>query len=204
LCDFGALVISIIVSLFSERLMKWREPKIKGMVTPKNILAALGLILIISIPFGFLGGNGKFNIWICFLAAGFMSAAAISLIIEPLLPGTLVQLRDNMIVRGARGTNSQRSAYKDIDCVYFERDCSYSWERKKLIVNVHQKSIDGPNFTIFKVITKNDVIVDGVLQFSYSARSVHQFAVPEDVNVEQVLQILRDKEVKVVEGPLPS
>ena len=185
--------------------MKWREPKIKGMVTPKNILAALGLILIISIPFGFLGGNGKFNIWICFLAAGFMSAASISLIIEPLLPGTLVQLRDDMIVRGARGTNSQRSAYNDIDSVCFERDCSYSWEKKKLIVNVRQKSIEGPNFTIFKVIMKNDVIVDGVLQFSYSAfRSVHQFTVPENVNVEQILQILRDKGVKVVEAPLPS
>jgi hypothetical protein len=112
------------MSLLSERLMKWREPKIKGMVTPKNILAALGLILIVSIPFGFLGGNGKFNIWIYFLATGFMSAAAIGLVIEPLLPGTLVQLRDDMIVRGARGTSSQRSAYKDVDCIYFERDCS--------------------------------------------------------------------------------
>jgi hypothetical protein len=42
------------MSLFSKRLMKWREPKIKGMVTPKNILTALGLILIVSIPFGFV------------------------------------------------------------------------------------------------------------------------------------------------------
>jgi hypothetical protein len=193
------------MGLFGKRLMKWREPKIKGMVTPKNILTALGLILIVSIPFGFLGGNGKFNIWICFLAAGFMSAAAISLIIQPLLPGTLVQLRDDVIVRGARGTNSQRSAYKDIDCIYFERDCSYSWAKKKLIVNVRQKSIEGPNFTTFKVMMKNDVIVDGILQFSYSAfRSVHQFTVPENVNMEQILRILRDKSVKVVEGPLSS
>jgi hypothetical protein len=47
--------------------------------------------------------------------------------------------------------------------------------------------------------------VDGVLQFSYAgSRSVHKFAVPEEVNVEQVLQILRDKGVKVVEAPLPS
>jgi hypothetical protein len=90
-------------------------------------------------------------------------------------------------------------------CIHFERDCSYSWEKKNLIVNVHQKSIEGPNFTIFKVTMKNDVIVDGILQFSYSAfRLVHQFTVPEDVNVEQILQILRDKGVKVVEGPLPS
>jgi hypothetical protein len=37
------------MSLFSKRPMKWREPKIKGMVTPKNIFIALGLILIVSI-----------------------------------------------------------------------------------------------------------------------------------------------------------
>jgi hypothetical protein len=192
------------MSPFSERLMKWREPKIKGMVTPKNILYAFGLILIVSIPFGFLGGNGKFNIWICFLAVGFMSAAVIGLLIQPLLPGTQIQLREDAIVRVVSKRN-EKSTYKDIDCIYFERDCSYSWENKKLIVNVHQKSIEGPNFTIFKVIMKNDVIVDGILQFSYSAfRSVHQFTVPEDENVEQVLQILQDKGVKVVEAPLPS
>jgi hypothetical protein len=37
-----------------------------------------------------------------------------------------------------------------------------------------------------------------------SFRSVQNFAVPEDVNLEQVLQILRDKGVKVLEAPLPS
>ncbi|MGH7977647.1 MAG: hypothetical protein ACREDS_02360 [Limisphaerales bacterium] len=192
------------MSLFDKRLMKWREPKIKGMITPKNILAAIGLILIVSIPFGFLGGNGKFNISICFIALGFMSLAAIGFLIVPLLPGTQIQLKEDAIVRLVSNQN-QKSAYKDIDCIYFERDCSYSWENKKLIINVHQKSIEGPNFTNFKVIMKSDVIVDGVLQFSYTAfRSVHQFAVPESVNAEQVLQILRDKGVKVVEGPLPS
>jgi len=192
------------MSFFSKHLMKWREPKIKGMVTPKNILAAIGLILIISIPFGFLGGNGKFNFWICFLAVGFMSAAVISLLIQPLLPGTQIQLREDAIVR-VMSKHNHKSAYKDIDCIYFDRDCSYSWEKKKLTINVHQRSVEGPNFTNFKVILKSDVIVDGVLQFSYSTfRSVHQFAVPEDVSVEQVLQILRDKGIKVVEGPLPS
>ncbi|MGD0252829.1 MAG: hypothetical protein ABSC01_09050 [Verrucomicrobiota bacterium] len=33
---------------------------------------------------------------------------------------------------------------------------------------------------------------------------VETIVVPEDVNLEQVLQILRDKGVNVVEGPLPS
>ena len=164
--------------------MKWREPKIKGMVTPINVLALFVLIVIVSIPFGFLGGNGKFNISICFIALGFMSFASIGLLIAPLLPGILVQLKEDMIVRGARGTNSQRSAYKDIDCIYLNRDL-YS---------------KGQKLSIFSVVMKNDVIKDDVIQFSYATfRSVHQFVVPESVNVEQVLQILRDKGVKVVE-----
>jgi hypothetical protein len=94
--------ISKTLSIVSKRLMKWREPKIKGMLTPKNILAVFGLILIISIPFGFLGGNGKFNISICLLGLGFMSFASIGFLITPLPPGILVQLKEEMIVRGAR------------------------------------------------------------------------------------------------------
>ena len=184
--------------------MKWREPKIKGMVTPKNILTAIGLILIVSILFGFLGGNWIFSISIYFLALAFMSAAVISLSIESLLPGAQIQLREDAIVR-VMSKRNQKSAYKHIDCIYFDRDCSYSWVANKLIVNVHQKSIEGPNFTNFKVIMKNDVIVDGILQFSFATLNlVHHFAVPEDVNVEQILQILRDKGVKIIEGPLPS
>ena len=52
---------------------------------------------------------------------------------------------------------------------------------------------------------KKDVIVDGIRQFSNaSLRSVQQFSVPDDVNLEQVLQILRDRGIKVVEPTLPS
>jgi hypothetical protein len=192
------------MGLFSKRLMKWREPKIKGMVTLKNILTAIGLILIVSIPFGFLRGNGRFSISIYFIALAFMSTVVISLSPESLLPGAQIQLREDAIVRVMPKRN-QKSAYKDVDCIYFDRDCSYSWEANRLIINVHQRSIEGPNFTNFKVIMKNDVIVDGVLQFSLAAfRSVHQFAVPDDVNLEQVLQILYDQGVRVIEGPLPS
>ena len=185
--------------------MKWREPKIKGMLTPGNILAVFILILIVSIVFGFWGGHGKFSVSVCLLALGFMSIAAIGFLIQPLLPGTLVQLKEDMILRGARGTNSERSVYKDIDCIYFYRDCSYSWNQSALVINIRQRSVGGLNFTSFDVIMKNDVIVDGVKEFSSMAfRSVQRFVVPEDVNVEQVLQILRDKGVKVIEGPLSS
>ena len=192
------------MGLFSKSLMKWREPKVKGMVTFKNILTAIALILIVSIPFGFLHGNGNFSIFIYFLALAFMSAAVISLSIESLLPGEQIQLREDAIVCKMPKRN-QKSAYKHIDCIHYDRDCSYCWEGNRLIVNVHQRSVEGPNFTNFKVIMKNDAIVGGVLQFSYGAlRSLHQFAVTDEVNLEQVLQILRDKGVKVIEGALPS
>lgn len=173
--------------------MKWREPKIKGMVTTKNILTVLVLISFIAILFGFWGGSGKFSSSAFFLSLGFMSAAVLALALQPLLPGTLVQLREDMIVRGARGTNSQRSAYKDIDCINYYRDCSYSWNQNVLQINIHQRSIEGPNFTSFVVVMKNALL-----------RSVQHFVVPEDVNLDQVLQILRDKGVKVVEAPVSA
>lgn len=180
------------MGIFSKRLMKWREPKIKGMVTPKNILFALGLILIISIPFGFWGGNGKFNIWICIFALGFMSVALIGLLLQPLLPGTLVQLKDNMIVRGPRGTNSRRSPYKNIQCVYYLRGCSYQVTQNIPVV-VRANHADQSAFTDFQVVNKSEGFY-----------SVKRFAVPQSVNLEQVVKILRDKGVHVIEGPLPS
>jgi hypothetical protein len=192
------------MGLFSKRLMKWREPKVKGWLTPKNILAMYVLIGAISIPFGFLGGNGKFNVWICFLAAGFMSAATIGLLIRPLLPGTLVQLREDMIVRGARGTSSHRSAYRDIECVYFYRDCSYSMSGNSPVILVHQRNTGSPGFTSFEVVMKNEKTENEFSKSSFANfYSVKRFAVPDNVSLEQVLQILGDKGVKVVEPQLP-
>jgi len=117
------------------------------------MLTILALIVIVSIPFGFLGGNGRFNTSICFIALGFMSLASLGLLIQPLLPGTQIQLREDAIVR-VMSKRNDKSAYKDIDCIYFYRDSSYSWEKNMLIVNVHQRTVDGPNFTSFDVIMK--------------------------------------------------
>jgi len=208
-CDVGNLIAKI-MGLVSKRLMKWREPKIQGMVTSKNIVTAVVLILILAIPFGFWGGNGKFfgggrfSISIYFLGLGFLSIAPAVLLLQSVFPGSQIQLREDAIVR-LMSRRNQRSVYKDIDCIYFYRDCSHSWNRGVLVVNIHQRSVEGPNFTNFEVKLKNDVIVDGVRQLSFATlRSVHRFAVPNDVNLDQVLQILRDKGVNVVEGPLPS
>lgn len=184
--------------------MKWREPKIKGMVTPKNILFAIGLIFLISIPFGFLGGNGKFNHSIYLLAAGFMSFATIGLFIAPLLPGTQVQLTEDAVVRKMSRRN-EKSSYKNISRIYFSRDCSYSWNGSQLIINPEIKNTGNPPFACFRIILKNDVIKNGKLEFSYSTfNSVHQFMVPNEVNVDQILQLLRDKGVNLIEGELPS
>jgi len=189
------------MGLLSKRLIKWREPKIRGMLTPKNVLALYALILVISIPFGFLGGSGKFHLKTCLLALGFMSVGSIGFLISPLLPGTQMQLREDAIVR-AMSTRTQRAAYKDIVCIRFYRNCSYSWNHNSLFVNVNQRSVEGPNFTSFIITLKND---DDEKAFSYaSLRSIRQFAVPDDVNVEQVVQILRDKGVKVLEESLPA
>jgi hypothetical protein len=184
--------------------MQWREPKIKGMVTGKNILTALGLIILLSIPFGFLGGHGQYRLSTSLLSLAFMSFGILGLIIQPLLPGTRVRLTDNAIVRSL-SRRTEKSPYKEIECIYFYRDCSYSWYEGVPIVKVHERTVEGPNFTNLQVQMKNEVMVDGEVEFSRaSAGCVHNFAVPSNVNVERVLEILRDKGVKIVEPALVS
>jgi hypothetical protein len=72
-----------------------------------------------------------------------------------------------------------------------------------LVVNVNNKTSKGPKFTNFEVRMKTDVIVDDEVQFvSATSRIVHHFTVPDSVNVEQALQILRDKGIMVIEPQL--
>ena len=111
--------------------MKWREPKIKGMVTAKNILMAIVVVLILSIPFGYVGGHRGFSVSVWLLGLVFLSVAPLGIVILPLLPGTLVQLTEEMIVHGPRGTNSRRSAYKEIECIYYIRHCTCSMEQNR-------------------------------------------------------------------------
>ena len=177
------------MGFLNRRLMKWREPKIRGMVTPKNILTAVILVLVISIPFGYLGGNGKFNTSIWLLSLAFLSTAPLGLLLLPLEPGTLVQLRDDMIVRGPRGSYSDRSPYKFIDFIYYTRNCTSLKTENAL----HEREAVGTPFTNFQVVHRIE-----------SFNPVRRFAVPDNVNLEQVLQILRDKGVRVIETPFDA
>lgn len=182
--------------MFNKRLMKWREPKIKGLVTRKNILTALISIFIIAIPFGFIGGNGRFfssghfSVSTYGLGLGFLSIAVLCLAMQPLLPGILIQLKDDMVVRGPRGDSNDRTLYRDIERIYFYRGCHYS---RHMGINFVRKKGKGPSFTYFDLNLRTE-----------SSRSVKYFSVPDDVNLEQVLQILREKGVNVIEAPLPS
>jgi hypothetical protein len=181
--------------------MEWREPKIKGMVTPRNLFTALSLILVLSIPFGFIGGQG-YSLSFSLIGFGFMSAAVLSMCIQPLLPGTKVRLTDNAIVRsGSR--RAEKSPYNEIDCIYFYRNCSYSFYQNVPFVSINEKTAKGPRFTNFQVEMQGDSFVNGEIEISSrSSGKAHNFAVPAYVNLEQVLQILRDKGVKVVEPVL--
>jgi len=168
--------------------MKWREPKIKGMVTIKNVVTAFIFALILSVAFGFVGGHGRFNVSVWLLGLGFLSLAPLVIAIQPLLPGTLVQLTETMIVHGSRGTNDRRSAYQEIECIRYLRYCTCSIEQNRLDFKVQKGQTTSPLCTVCEVINRNE-----------NVHSVRRFIVPDGVNLEHVLQIFRDKSVRVEE-----
>jgi hypothetical protein len=176
------------MSFASRRLMKWREPKIKGMVTIKDVVIAFILALILSVPFGYVGGHGKFNVSVWLLGLLSLSIAPLGIAISPLLPGTLVQLTEERIVYGPRGTNSCRSAYREIVRICYVRYCTCSMEENQLVFKVHEGSTTRPLCTVCEVINRNQNVY-----------SVRRFIVPDSVNLEHVLQIFHDKSVKVEE-----
>ena len=180
------------MSLVNRRLMKWREQKIKGIITLQNVMVAIALVFVSSLAFGFLGGHGKFNVSVWLLGLAFLSIAPLSLAIQALLPGTLVQLREDMIVYGLRGANSKRSAYRDIEHIYYTRNCALSIVRNSLIIKVHTGKEGGPFCTNFQVVNRNEDFY-----------SVNRFTVPNNVDLAKVLQILREKSVPVSESQMP-
>lgn len=169
--------------------MKWREPKVEGVVTAKTILLASAAAFVVSLPFGFLGGRGKFNGSIWLTALCFLATAPLSLCLVPLLPGRSAQLRENMITIGPRGSKLHKSAYQNIEWIFYTRNCRHSQIQSAIMEDGRLKSLSGPTFTHFQVVNKEE---------DYS--SVRQFAVPDEVDLEKVLQILRGKGIKVAES----
>lgn len=191
------------MGLFSKTLMEWREPKIKGMMTFKNALTMLGLLALVAIPFGFLGTNGKYSIAISLIAFGFMCLGLLSFFADPLMPGFKIRLREDGIVR-AMPTRHQKSAYEDIDSIYFYRNCTHSWVEGALVMDVHASPAHGLQFTGFEVVLKTEAIANGVNGSSNLPKTVHRFLVPTNVSVKKIVQLLQDKGVRVLECQLPA
>ena len=163
------------------------------MVTVKNFLTAFVLVLIISVPFGYLGGDRKFNVIIWLIGLSILLAGLLLVASEPLLPGTLVQLTEEMIVRGPRGTKSFRSPYRDIEYVLYIRHCTCFMEQDQLVIQVHKGNTTGPLCTVFEVFNRRD-----------NFYSVGRFIAPDTVDLGQILKILRDKKIPVEEKILDA
>lgn len=93
--------------------------------------------------------------------------------------GPVVCLNELCVVRSA-GRYGSRSDYSEIE------NCT-----------VHTEGYDGKKLSVidFKLKDKSKFRIN---------TPVEKIVVPEDVNIDQVLQILRDKGVKVIGAPLPS
>lgn len=149
--------------------MEWRVPKVKGMLTPRNIVTAAVLILIFSIPFGFLGSHAQFAVFTSFLPLTFMSVSFLGFLLLPFLPGSKVELKQEAIVRpGSRWDD--RSAYRDIHCCYYIRECTWAKDKDGPITNVHEGDFEGPAFTSFLVFMKGEPQVTSGCMLSGASR----------------------------------
>jgi len=180
--------------------MKWREPKIKGMLTGANIVALFFGLLIAAVPITYLcTSTKKFSFHNFLIVVGYMMILGVVIVIAPLLGwGSQIQLRGDAIIR-SNGKYGKRTAYKDIECIYLYRDCFYSWVDGVLVTNVQQRNAEDPKFARFEIELKDKSPLARVI-----SSPLQSFTVPESVNLESVLQILREKGVKIVEGPVLS
>lgn len=177
------------MGLFSKCLMKWHVPKMRAqLVTAKGLLIAYGAIVLFSIVLGFIGG--KFHLSNTLHPLLWLSAGWLGFATSRLRPGPLIQLRDDAIVRTNFLSGNSTLQYKEIDCIRFERNCTSPWNS--------DESSGGQQLTNFDIQIKGEVLVDDTIE-SPRFSGVGGFTVPQNVDVEQVLQILRNKGVRVIE-----
>ena len=155
--------------------MQWREPNAynkKGLSHGRCI----GLLIVLMIPTLLLlisAANHDFSKGRIILALLFLALGLFGFARVWLGSGDFVCLKEDHITDGS-GRSVDRSRYRDIEC------CSVSRDRYK-----------DTKFSILRFTTKKGL----------PAGQVKEVAVPDDVNLEKILQILRDKGVKVIEAP---
>ena len=159
--------------------MKWREPNAYVRKFFRvEILFLVIFLLLMFVVFGVVSAiksNGQTtNYFPMFVIAIFLSVWFLA---TRFLPGASIHLKELCVTRRL-GKSSNRSNYNEIESATVHHD---NYKSKKFSV-IRFKLKEKPALNI----------------------KVLQIVIPEDVNLEQVLQILRDKGVNIIEGQLPS
>ena len=159
-------------------LMEWREP---NAYTRKDLShgGKIGLVIVLMIPTVLLtisAINHNFSRGEIILALIFLVIGIVIFLREWFGPGNWVCLEEDCVSR-ARSRPPRRTRYQNI------KSCIVSHE-----------SYDSIKFSALKF----------TLKIGLPAGQVEKIVLPEDVNLDRVLHILRDKGVKVVEEPLPA
>lgn len=173
--------MSLFSELFtpSETLMQWREP---NAYVRKNLSHGRWIVLLIVFmiaPLGLIASSWSdhhFSKGLIILISIFTVIGILMFIGTWFGSGDAVCLKDDHITDGA-GRSANRSRYKNIECC-----------------NVSHDNYKDTKFSVLKFSVRKGLPVG----------QIKEVAVPDDVSLEHVLQILRDKGVKVIEEPLPA
>jgi hypothetical protein len=172
--------MSFIPEVFPS-LMRWREPNAYSR-QDLSLVRRIGFLALLMTPSLLLitsAANRNFSKGHLILASIFAVIGILTFIRVWFGPGDVVCLKEDCITK-AISRPARRSSYKNIEF------CS-----------VNHCTYNEIKFSILKFTFKKE---GGRLPIG----EVQQVAVPNDVNLERVLQILRNKGVKVVEVPLSS
>jgi hypothetical protein len=162
----------------SESLMKWREPNayVRKNLSHGRWISLLIVFMIAPLLLIASAVQHDYSKGRIILAFLFMVVGLIGFVVTWYGSGSLVCLKENHITDGA-GRSADRSRYVDIECC-----------------NVSHDNYNDTKFSVLKFSVRKGLPVG----------QIKEVAVPDDVNLEHILQILRDKGVKVVESSLPS
>ncbi|MGO8836764.1 MAG: hypothetical protein ACLQAH_18100 [Limisphaerales bacterium] len=160
--------------IVSEPLMKWREP---NAYVRKNLSRGRWIVLLIVLLIAPVGLAASF--WSdhhlskgrIILISFFTGIGTLAFVRTWFGPGDVVCLKEDHITDGV-GRSADRSQYRNIE-----------------YCDVSHDNYNGTKFSVLRFSVRKGL----------PAGQVKEVAVPDEVNLEHILQILRDKGVKVVE-----